>query len=591
MTTKNNKAYSYLRFSTSEQMKGDSYRRQSEHSHRYAEQHGLELDEHLTFEDLGVSAFHGANAQEGQLGAFLMAVDQGKVKPGSTLLVESLDRLSRQSPYTAFRQLDDILRRGVKVVTLQDQKVYDAAQGELAFSDLMMSLIYMQRAHEESATKSMRGREAWKAKRDAATIGKRKLTGLCPNWLALDKEKQEFRVMEDRAAVIRRIFEMTIDGIGNRAVATTLNDEGVPPFGKASGWYHYDIRRILMNEGTFGRFQPHKRKRDGGKEKRVPVGEAIENYFPPVITRELFLKAERMRQGRKIATGRTANEFSNLFTGFIRCGVCGAPMYYENKGKPPKGGSYLVCSHARMKLGCKRHSWRYPQAQTHIIMNLSELDYREMFPEVFSRSQEATSRIEDDILVIEAELEEVQNGLERIADLLLERSDSSTLLNRLDLLEERKEALQATLESLRGRLEVEKDRIRYASNDYDEVSKALTRYVEIERGGNPEAIHSVRRRLHQLLKRVVDTIIFTPDDKEEGQTGIIEKSLHGIIEISFQGVENYTRRIKVDAEQAHSVGYKVTGDEERKDVTVFDAQWPPKARIITLAHVIDMNQR
>ncbi len=71
------KAYSYLRFSTPEQMKGDSFRRQTELSAKYAEEHDLDLDTALTFADLGVSAFRGRNVSEGQLGAFLEA-DTGR---------------------------------------------------------------------------------------------------------------------------------------------------------------------------------------------------------------------------------------------------------------------------------------------------------------------------------------------------------------------------------------------------------------------------------------------------------------------------------------------------------------------------------
>jgi DNA invertase Pin-like site-specific DNA recombinase len=575
----NNKAYSYLRFSTPDQIKGDSFRRQSELSRRYADEHGLELDEALTFNDLGVSAFRGANAQEGQLGAFLTAVDQGKVRPGSTLLVESLDRLSRQSPYLAFRQLDSILRRGVKVVTLQDRKVYDAEQGELAFTDLMMSLMVMQRAHEESLTKSNRGKEAWKAKRDAAAGGQRKLTGICPNWLTLDKEKQEFVVDEDRAAIVRRIFDMTIDGMGNRAIAATLNTEGVPPFGSSAGWSHDYIRRILENEAVIGRFQPHKRKIVNGKQVRVPVGEVIDSYFPPLVQPETFFKAMRMRKGRKIAAGRASKAFSNLFTGMVICGVCGAPMYYENKGKPPKGGSYLVCSHARMNLGCKRHSWRYPQAQSHVVMNINELDYREMFPDMIAKSQAAISKISDKIMVKEEELESVQDSLERLTDLLLKRDSSPTLLSRLDVLEEDKATLEADLASLKLNLDNERDRMSNASGDYGDAEDALGRYVKVEREGSPKDILTARRRFHQLLQRIVDKITFIPSCGDDG--------FHGVIEITFQGVEGYLRRIKVLKGQANSKGYKVIGGAETNDVMVLDAQWPPRDRIISAGHVID----
>src|SRR5438874_8702267 len=90
------RAFSYIRFSTPEQLKGDSLRRQLDLSAKYAKQHGLVLDEGLTFRDLGVSAFDKSNlGSGGKLRAFLDAVEQGLVPPGSLLLVESLDRLSR----------------------------------------------------------------------------------------------------------------------------------------------------------------------------------------------------------------------------------------------------------------------------------------------------------------------------------------------------------------------------------------------------------------------------------------------------------------------------------------------------------------
>ena len=88
------KAYSYLRFSTPEQMKGDSQRRQLEAAQSYAREKGLELDEQLTFHDLGVSGFRGANATTGKLKAFRRAIEDELVEAGSYLLVEDFDRLS-----------------------------------------------------------------------------------------------------------------------------------------------------------------------------------------------------------------------------------------------------------------------------------------------------------------------------------------------------------------------------------------------------------------------------------------------------------------------------------------------------------------
>ena len=118
------KAYSYLRFSTAAQLEGDSFRRQTAMAREYAERHGLELAD-LTFRDLGVSAFRGKNAVEGALGAFLAAIEAGKVKPGDYLLVESLDRLSRDRIMAALNRFHDLLQSGVRVVTLMDGQTYD----------------------------------------------------------------------------------------------------------------------------------------------------------------------------------------------------------------------------------------------------------------------------------------------------------------------------------------------------------------------------------------------------------------------------------------------------------------------------------
>ena len=95
------KAYSYLRFSTPEQMRGDSYRRQTEMAERYAAKHGLTLDRELRMADEGISAFRAKNVRQGALGRFLRAIDDELVPEGSFLLVENLDRVSRASPWDA----------------------------------------------------------------------------------------------------------------------------------------------------------------------------------------------------------------------------------------------------------------------------------------------------------------------------------------------------------------------------------------------------------------------------------------------------------------------------------------------------------
>jgi DNA invertase Pin-like site-specific DNA recombinase len=77
------KAYSYIRFSTPQQAKGDSHTRQTDKAARYAAEHGLVLDTALNLTDLGVSAYRGKNAKTGSLSVFLKAIEDGTVPRGS----------------------------------------------------------------------------------------------------------------------------------------------------------------------------------------------------------------------------------------------------------------------------------------------------------------------------------------------------------------------------------------------------------------------------------------------------------------------------------------------------------------------------
>ena len=77
------KAFSYIRMSSEGQLKGDSLRRQVERSKLYAAEHGLDLDETTSFNDIGVSAFRGKNLKQGALSRFKEAVLTKKIAPGS----------------------------------------------------------------------------------------------------------------------------------------------------------------------------------------------------------------------------------------------------------------------------------------------------------------------------------------------------------------------------------------------------------------------------------------------------------------------------------------------------------------------------
>jgi len=87
-------AYSYVRWSSSKQTKGDSLFRQTKAVTDYAKEHGLTLDS-STYQDHGVSAYRGDNVVSGKLGTFLKAIDDEKIGTPCYLLVDTLDRITR----------------------------------------------------------------------------------------------------------------------------------------------------------------------------------------------------------------------------------------------------------------------------------------------------------------------------------------------------------------------------------------------------------------------------------------------------------------------------------------------------------------
>ncbi|MGF6674048.1 recombinase family protein [Paraburkholderia tuberum] len=97
-TSNTPRIYTCARFSSSQQADGSSIARQDAYAEAWAEQHGLILDRSLRMEDRGKSAHKGEHVKKGgALGAFIERIKAGDVVPGDTLIVENLDRLSRQS--------------------------------------------------------------------------------------------------------------------------------------------------------------------------------------------------------------------------------------------------------------------------------------------------------------------------------------------------------------------------------------------------------------------------------------------------------------------------------------------------------------
>lgn len=309
--------FSYLRFSSAEQRKGDSLRRQREASSRWVESKGYTLDRKLHLTDRGVSAWSGDNAETGRLKAFLDHVDAGKVPAGSILLVENLDRLSRQKVRKALELFLGILNRGVTIQTLYPETTF--APDDTDEISLITAIVVLSRAHGESEMKSVRSRANWTKRRDEALQGEQILTGRCPLWMRPKKDRKGFELIPDRAKIVEDIFTQTVAGLGIVLLTNYLQ----ATYPKALGghgivWSKTSIRRILTDRSSIGELQPHI-KRDG---KRKPIGDPVPHYYPAAVSEDLFYRAQDSRAKNFKQRGRKSPKCSNLFTGLVH-DACG----------------------------------------------------------------------------------------------------------------------------------------------------------------------------------------------------------------------------------------------------------------------------
>ncbi len=139
-------AYSFIRFSSPEQAKGDSLRRQLEASEA-ATEHDLSLDS--SFRDLRRSASKwSACRPDRALGRFIGLVDSRDVKPGSWLIVEDMDRLDRRKVNVALKQFMSLLEAGITIHTMIDGQTYSLDRINEDPTALILSILKMIAAHD-----------------------------------------------------------------------------------------------------------------------------------------------------------------------------------------------------------------------------------------------------------------------------------------------------------------------------------------------------------------------------------------------------------------------------------------------------------
>jgi DNA invertase Pin-like site-specific DNA recombinase len=506
--------YSYQRFSRPEQAKGDSIRRQIELRDAWCEKNKVTLDTGITLQDLGVSGFtglHRSNPDRYALAAFLDLVNSGRIPRDSYLIIENLDRLSREHTRPALMLFLGLLEAGINVVTLEPEYVYGHDSTD-QFS-IIIALAELSRGHGESVRKSKTVGAAWRQKKAKAST--KPVTAMCPFWLKLVDDK--FEKIPDRVKVVRDIFDMCINGLGVGAICRTLMVDKVRPF-KGRLWQKSSVARILSNRAVMGEYQPHV-----GSKLRKPVGDAIKGYYPVVITEEVFADAQQAMKGRKKSGGRERTKCTNLFTSLVFDAEDGTKWNVENKGEKnsKQGGLIFTNTEAQLQATAPRKAFPYDIFERAMLVSLREITAADLS----SNSQRADAAR---LTVLTQQIAENTKRTQDIQQQLEDSPDITGLVVVLGNLEKKRKELVAEYETAKRKL----------STPVADGAEQVRGLVEmLEQAGENKT--QVRTKLRAKIASVVDR--FTVNYHTKGKREVRNIT----VSISFRHVD-YKRVVRFD---------------------------------------------
>jgi len=195
--------------------------------------------------------------------------------------------------------------------------------------------------------------------------------GQPPYGYVKDPDNPKRWIIDDEAAiVVRRIYSMTLDGMGTEQIAAALSQEhtlapinywknkGIKRPGKSTGtepykWNSSTITKILslqeycgdiLNFKTYSISYKHKERHENDRDNWI----IFKDVHEPIIDRATW---ERIQEKRgKTRKRKTQDGEKNMFSGLLVCADCGHNLHYHfNQGNPDI--KYFNCSNYKGNRG------------------------------------------------------------------------------------------------------------------------------------------------------------------------------------------------------------------------------------------------
>lgn len=150
-------------------------------------------------------------------------------------------------------------------------------------------------------------------------------------------------INEEEAKIVRRIFDLYLQGFGTQLIATMLNKDGIPRRKGQGKWYRHTIRYILTNERYMGdallqkkyytETLPHRLLTNKGEKPQYYV----ENSNEPIVSRETFQAVQDLLMCKG---GEAYSRTIYPLTGKLKCPECG----HNFRRQVVEGKTYWLCN-------------------------------------------------------------------------------------------------------------------------------------------------------------------------------------------------------------------------------------------------------
>lgn len=248
--------------------------------------------------------------------------------------------------------------------------------------------------------------------------------------------KNKLIIDEYAAGIVRRIFNMFIEGYGKQRIARILNDEGVPcpsEYKRMNGenyvnpkrlesttyWSYSTVNNILKKEMYRGNMVQGTRHQElRRKQKRISRSDwiVVENTHEAIIDEDTWNKTQNLLRRRKKDIGLQDN--NHVFSGFVKCADCGRSMV-KNTWKRSDGtrSCIMYCSTYKSagKKYCTPHSLPMDVLEKIVIDDLNTIIQSVSDLSVYIKTPDYAKSIENDML--ERKIDKTKAELERIKKL------------------------------------------------------------------------------------------------------------------------------------------------------------------------------